>query len=54
MSTGAVMDHLPDTPSVARAYCPGCEYRRAVDHLLCNGPRQLCDVAAESVAWRAA
>jgi len=25
MSTGAVMDYLPDTPCVARAYCPGCE-----------------------------
>ena len=25
MSTGAVTDYLPDTPCVARAYCPGCE-----------------------------
>ena len=25
MSTGVVMDYLPDTPSAARAYCPGCE-----------------------------
>jgi hypothetical protein len=25
MSTGAVMNYLPDTPCVARAYCPGCE-----------------------------
>jgi hypothetical protein len=25
MSSGAVTDYLPDTPYVARAYCPGCE-----------------------------
>jgi len=25
MSNGAVTDYLPDTPCLARAYCPGCE-----------------------------
>jgi len=25
MSRGAVIDYLPDTPYVARAYCPSCE-----------------------------
>ena len=25
MGTGAVTDYLPDSPYVARAYCPGCE-----------------------------
>jgi hypothetical protein len=25
MSGGVVTDYLPDTPNVARAYCPGCE-----------------------------
>ena len=25
MSAGTAMDYLPDTPCVARAYCPVCE-----------------------------